>query len=79
MARPLPPVLQELALTLGRAGYRVISAGVATGLKEVGTIVKDWERRIEHGQRAAERMAHGEPYKKRPVSRNDADEEEWTQ
>jgi hypothetical protein len=63
----LPPglaaALREGAMTLGRIGYRALSAGVAEALKGVSEITGEADARVKRGERAARKMADtGRPY-----------------
>jgi hypothetical protein len=58
--------------TLGRIGYRAISAAISTALKGVGEITQEVDRRVKRGAGAAEKMARGEPYQ----NPDDSDDEE---
>ena len=72
----LPPgfaaFFREAAITAGRAGYRVLSAAVAEGLKVASEVTSEADARVKRGRRAAERMRDtGGPYQ--PDEGNDDD------
>jgi hypothetical protein len=62
----IPPevraAMRATVQTLGKIGYRAISAAVSTALKGVGEITEEVDRRVKRGSKAAEKMANGQPY-----------------
>ena len=68
-APKVPPVVghiaREVAASLGRIGYRAISAAVSTALEAAGEVSEEINRRIKRGAGAAKHMAKtGEPYQR---------------
>lgn len=61
MSRPLPPELQNVILGFRRLGEKVLSAGVAKGLEELGRLTQEVDRRVKRGARQAGHVANGEP------------------
>jgi hypothetical protein len=59
----LPPIAKSLLMTIGRIGYRSVAAGISTALKGLGEISTEIDARIKRGERAAQKMANGEPYR----------------
>jgi hypothetical protein len=66
MAAKIPPAVanaaREVFSALGRIGYRAISAGVAEALKAGSEITSEIDARVKRGERAARKMANGQPY-----------------
>jgi hypothetical protein len=60
----LPPAARQIFLGLGRIGYKVLSAAVHVGLKEVRTLGEELTERVKRGEEAAEKMSRGEPYRR---------------
>ena len=72
----LPPgfaaFFREAAITAGRAGYRVLSAAVAEGLKVASEVTSEADARVKHGARKAREMADtGKPYNRDDEEEND--------
>ena len=59
------PIAKDLLMTIGRIGYRSLCAGVSAGLKGLGEITEEIDKRIKHGASEAEQMANGKTYKRR--------------
>lgn len=62
--------------TLGRIGYRAISAAVSTALKGVSELTEEVDKRVKRGSKAAERMANGQPYDPENLEGSDEDGDE---
>ena len=75
----IPPqvraAMRATVQTLGKIGYRAISAAVSTALKGVGELTEEVDKRVKRGSKAAERMARGEPYDRDPENLEPEDEE----
>jgi hypothetical protein len=65
-APKIPPAVasaaREVFSTLGRIGYRALSAGVAEALRAGSEITTEIDARVKRGARAARNMADGKPY-----------------
>ena len=62
MAIKLHPAAAAVAREFIRVTNRALSAAVAEGLKAVGEVTEEADRRVKRGARAAEKMAKGHPY-----------------
>lgn len=64
MAFKLPPIAHDVAVGLGRIGYKALSSGVKVALGELAQAGEAVVKRVRDGEAAADRMARGEPYRR---------------
>jgi hypothetical protein len=60
----LHPIAKSLLMTIGKIGYKSLCAGVSAGLRGLGEITEEIDKRIKHGANEASRMADGHPYER---------------